>query len=339
MSATTRQPNFALLLGLAWLLVVFQLARAELGRDRADAARHRRRDAARADARLARRAGLVRPASAARAAAGRLRVALVAADRCRACRHAVGLRPVRRRRAGRAADAHRRGRCCGCCPRWPARRRSPGASPAARPRWSRCCSRWSALPAFQQFRPGRIDHHNVQIALSVLAVAATVWSDRVRWAAYAAGAAHRARAGDRARMPALSAGLRARRSRCATCVDRDGARAAARLRACARRSLGRRVPRRSSGRITGARGVCDAIAINWLALVVIGGLGLWLGGTLFAQRRACRAARLRRSRPARRRRRRCSCWIEPRCLRGPLRHDGPGGVADLARRMCARCSR
>ena len=36
------------------------------------------------------------------------------------------------------------------------------------------------LPALNQFRPGRIDHHNVQIALSVLAVAATVWSDRVR---------------------------------------------------------------------------------------------------------------------------------------------------------------
>src|SRR5207237_7668606 len=44
------------------------------------------------------------------------------------------------------------------------------------------------LPAFHQFRPGRIDHHNVQVALSVLVVAATVWSDRVRWAACAAGA-------------------------------------------------------------------------------------------------------------------------------------------------------
>src|SRR5215212_11568108 len=44
------------------------------------------------------------------------------------------------------------------------------------------------LPAFHQFRPGRIDHHNVQIALSVLVVAATVWSDRVRFAALAAGA-------------------------------------------------------------------------------------------------------------------------------------------------------
>src|ERR1051325_1178697 len=43
------------------------------------------------------------------------------------------------------------------------------------------------LQALSQFRPGRIDHHNVQIALSLLLVAATVWSDRVRWAAAAAG--------------------------------------------------------------------------------------------------------------------------------------------------------
>ncbi len=44
------------------------------------------------------------------------------------------------------------------------------------------------LPAYQHFIPGRIDHHNVQIALSVLLVAAAAWSDRVRWAATAAGA-------------------------------------------------------------------------------------------------------------------------------------------------------
>ncbi len=43
-------------------------------------------------------------------------------------------------------------------------------------------------PGIQQFRPGRIDHHNVQIALSILVVAAAVWSDRVRWCAIAAGA-------------------------------------------------------------------------------------------------------------------------------------------------------
>jgi hypothetical protein len=43
------------------------------------------------------------------------------------------------------------------------------------------------LPAFQHFIPGRIDHHNVQIALAVLLVAATIWSDRQHFAATAAG--------------------------------------------------------------------------------------------------------------------------------------------------------
>jgi hypothetical protein len=43
------------------------------------------------------------------------------------------------------------------------------------------------LPALQQFKPGRIDHHNVQIALTMLVVAATVWSGRVAWAGTAAG--------------------------------------------------------------------------------------------------------------------------------------------------------
>jgi hypothetical protein len=43
------------------------------------------------------------------------------------------------------------------------------------------------LPAFQQFMPGRVDHHNVQIALTVLMLAATVWSDRRLWSAAAAG--------------------------------------------------------------------------------------------------------------------------------------------------------
>jgi hypothetical protein len=44
------------------------------------------------------------------------------------------------------------------------------------------------LPGMGQFRPGRIDHHNVQIALAALAVAATAWSDRIRWTGWAAGA-------------------------------------------------------------------------------------------------------------------------------------------------------
>ena len=44
------------------------------------------------------------------------------------------------------------------------------------------------VPAYQQFTPGRIDHHNVQIALTLLTVAATAWSDRKWWCGYAAGA-------------------------------------------------------------------------------------------------------------------------------------------------------
>jgi hypothetical protein len=44
------------------------------------------------------------------------------------------------------------------------------------------------IPGMGQFRPGRIDHHNVQAALAVLTVAATVWSDRLRYAAASAGA-------------------------------------------------------------------------------------------------------------------------------------------------------
>ena len=46
----------------------------------------------------------------------------------------------------------------------------------------------AGMPAYQQFTPGRIDHHNVQIALALLVTAATVWSDRKRWTAAAAGA-------------------------------------------------------------------------------------------------------------------------------------------------------
>jgi hypothetical protein len=44
------------------------------------------------------------------------------------------------------------------------------------------------VPAYQQFTPGRIDHHNVQIALTLLIAAATVWSDRRQWCATVAGA-------------------------------------------------------------------------------------------------------------------------------------------------------
>src|SRR5262249_22649263 len=45
----------------------------------------------------------------------------------------------------------------------------------------------AGLPALQQVKPGRIGHHNVQIALAAVRVAAAVWSARRPWAAAAAG--------------------------------------------------------------------------------------------------------------------------------------------------------
>jgi hypothetical protein len=45
----------------------------------------------------------------------------------------------------------------------------------------------ACVPGDQQFPPGRIDHHNVQIALTLLVLAATVWSDRDSRHAAAAG--------------------------------------------------------------------------------------------------------------------------------------------------------
>jgi hypothetical protein len=144
------------------------------------------------------------------------------------------------------------------------------------------------LPAFHQFRPGRIDHHNVQIALSVLAVAATVWSDRLRWAAYAAGAVTGL---------ALAIGLECLPYLmiCGAAfavryvVDRNGAPAAS--------AYGLTLAASSVAAffvIVGSdhwtRGVCDAIAINWAALVVIGGLGLAVAAHFASERVGVRLA-------------------------------------------------
>ena len=63
------------------------------------------------------------------------------------------------------------------------------------------------------------------------------------------------------------------------------------------------------------RGVCDAIAVNWLALVLTGGLGLWLGGTLFAGRMPVRLAWGAATAIAAVG---LFAWIEPRCLNGPF---------------------
>ena len=85
-----RQPNFAALLVLVWLVVALGAAAAALAADRRDAARHRRRHAAGRDARVADGPGLLSGwfdlHQARLQPPARLRHALVAADRCRAGR-------------------------------------------------------------------------------------------------------------------------------------------------------------------------------------------------------------------------------------------------------------
>ena len=97
------------------------------------------------------------------------------------------------------------------------------------------------LPAFSKFYPGRIDHHNVQIALALSALALAAWCDIKRWAGAASRCADRIGAGDRLEslpflvvagaVPALHYVFRP-----------DICAKAARFRACARRSRLRGVP-------------------------------------------------------------------------------------------------
>jgi hypothetical protein len=170
------------------------------------------------------------------------------------------------------------------------------------------------LPAFQQFLPGRIDHHNAQIALSVAIVAATVWSDRSRRAAFAAGALSGL---------ALAIGLEnivfvalcgvAFALRYA--VDRAGAAAMARygwsLAASAAVAFFVIV-----GPDHWARTECDAIAINWAVPVVAAGLLMGLAGTVIvSERMAMRLAAIGVVAVAAAL---AFVLIEPRCLGGPF---------------------
>src|SRR5947209_4501140 len=167
-------------------------------------------------------------------------------------------------------------------------------------------------PAFYQFRPGRIDHHNVQIALSVLVVAATVWSDRVRWTAFASGVLTGLAIGVGLEcFPYLMACGVAFALRYV--VDGSAAQAAAEYGvALAASSLAAFLILVGPGSWGDA--VCDTIAINWIALVGIGGIGLALVGFRPSSRAPIRLS--------------CAAGIgvlatgvflaiEPRCLKGP----------------------
>jgi hypothetical protein len=169
------------------------------------------------------------------------------------------------------------------------------------------------VPAYQQFTPGRIDHHNVQIAITVLAVAATVWSDRKPWAAAVAGALVGF---------ALAIGFE-----CAPYLAACGAMIAQRYildraAAPALRDFGLAL----AGATLLAffvsvpserwdRSLCDAIAINNVAALIWGSLGLAFAGWLAHEHRLTRAAAVFGAATLS-----VAVFlsIEPRCARGPF---------------------
>jgi hypothetical protein len=143
------------------------------------------------------------------------------------------------------------------------------------------------VPAYQQFTPGRIDHHNVQIALTMLTVAATVWSDRWRWGATAAGLLTGA---------ALTIGFEAV-PYLAACGAVFALRYVLDPEASADLSAyGRWLTASAAAGFFATIGVqhwlrhsCDSIAVNTLAAVICGGLVLALAGWLKHPDRTTRA--------------------------------------------------
>lgn len=174
------------------------------------------------------------------------------------------------------------------------------------------------VPAYQQFTPGRIDHHNVMIALTMLTVAATVWSDRKRWAAVAGALSGLALAIGFECLPYL-----------AVC---GGALA---LRHLFDRNAGQ--PLRDYGLALAAstliaffvsvapehwsRSQCDAIAINSVTAMICAGLVLALAGWLaheYAPTRALALAAAGSLSLA------AFLLFEPRCIHGPFALVDPG---------------
>ncbi len=136
------------------------------------------------------------------------------------------------------------------------------------------------LPAFQHFIPGRIDHHNVQIALAVLLVAATIWSDRAGWAAAATGAlsgAAMAIGFEGVPYVVLAGAALAFRFVC----DPGGARPLARYGVWAAASVALAFGV-SIGPAHWGSTACDAIAINSAAAVIVATLGLAVTATALA---------------------------------------------------------
>jgi hypothetical protein len=169
------------------------------------------------------------------------------------------------------------------------------------------------VPAYQQFTPGRIDHHNVQIALALLAAAATVWSDRKDWAAYAAGAlSGAALAIGFESLPYLAMCGAAFAGRYV--ADRHAGPALWRygLGLAAATAVAFAV---SVGPAHWMRGACDAIATNSAAAAACGGLVLALAGWLAHRHRVTRIAAVLGSATAAAA---ALLLLEPRCVGGPM---------------------
>lgn len=169
------------------------------------------------------------------------------------------------------------------------------------------------LPAFQQFVPGRVDHHNVQIALVMLMLAATVWSDRKLWSAAAAGLVSAL---------ALAIGFE-----CLPFVVACGAALA--LRFVADGAAGRALTAYGLA-LAGAAAAaflvdvgpdrlmqtaCDSMAINAAAALMVAGMSLALTARAFAQPTVMRFAATALAGAAGAI---VYVAIEPRCLGGPF---------------------
>jgi hypothetical protein len=169
------------------------------------------------------------------------------------------------------------------------------------------------VPAYQQFTPGRIDHHNVQIALTLLAVAATAWSDRKWWAGYAAGALSGAEMAIGFEcLPYLAACGVAFALRYVGARDAAPALRGYGLSLALFASLAFAV---SVSPAHWTRSLCDAIAINSTAAVICGGLVLAFAGWLRHPHRVTRLASVLAAGAAAAA---VLLLLEPRCVRGPL---------------------
>jgi len=169
------------------------------------------------------------------------------------------------------------------------------------------------LPAYQQFLPGRIDHHDVQITLAVACVAATVWSDRSRRAAIAAGLLSGL---------ALAIGLEnlVFVALCGVAFALRYAATPAGAAALARYGWSLAAAAAAAFLVSvgpdhWGHAVCDTMAINWAAPAVAAGLLMGLAGHLVASERM--TVRLATAGAIAAVAGALFIAIEPRCLGGP----------------------